>query len=394
MASALMDKMPLRRLESATFTAALDTIEMGGLTATVDPSPLVDAYMQSLAEPNYALTAIGISASLAATLLALVARLPLERRHAFLFPIDVKARLAAGSDDNPFTVADQIARSIRTHLRILCRAIAGSKDTPPADLVDATIATIESGALTHKEKGRISAFAPRLENQNILEASDRPIAADLGAALNALDAVARDRILAAILETDEPMVLAQLIAFAPHAMRAAIEKRVSELTPSKAGDIYSLTEAQARIEQLLAAGLASAAEQFTEEEVKLQTLGKPRGRILARLRTTLRLSFLRQNWAAIANITRPPDLPVGEEQAADDLILFFRALAEIKKSNGDVRGAEQALARLHHGRPDITAYGVNLFAARIRLLLGDNAFALLDGPALARPASCWPMPTP
>jgi chromosome segregation and condensation protein ScpB len=97
----------------------------------------------------------------------------------------------------------------------------------------------------------------------------------LGAALTALGGEAREKLLSAILETDEPMVLAQLLSFVPRRLRQSIEQRITALTPSEAGSIYSLTEVQTRIEKLLDAGLAAAAEAFIAADEKLSTLGKP-----------------------------------------------------------------------------------------------------------------------
>ena len=92
----------------------------------------------------------------------------------------------------------------------------------------------------------------------------------------------------AILETDEPMVLAQLLSFAPMRRGDRIEHRITELTPSEAGEVYSLTEAQERIEALLSAGLVDAAEQFMEVERELKTW-QPAGSEMTRLRASLRL---------------------------------------------------------------------------------------------------------
>jgi hypothetical protein len=384
MAKALTVLMPGSGLGTPAFAAVLDVIDTGGLVATVDPSSIVDAYVRSVAEGGYNLTAHRITQGSALSLSMLATRLSPEGRRQFLYPVDVRARLAAGSEENPYTLADDIARSVRSHIRVLSRAIVASADAPPDELVDALVAAIQSGAVEHKEKGRIAAFAPRFETHGGFASLDRPIAADIGAAISALTASARDRVLGAMLGTDEPMVLAQLSTFVPHALRAQIENRVSEINPSDAGAIRSLTEVQARIDQLLAAGMSNAAARFIEDERSVRTLGAPPGRSITRLHADLRLYLLRRDWQAIADTQPPPDLSQMEESSAADTISFFRAISELKRPGGDIGGAEYVFAQLFNRHPETAAYAVNLFAARISLLLGTNAFAALDGAELTR----------
>jgi hypothetical protein len=177
----------------------------------------------------------------------------------------------------------------------------------------------------HAEKGRIPAFAARHETNPFGALFDRPIAADLGAALGALDDDDHERLLVAILETDEPMVLAQLLAYAPYRARARIKNRAEEILPSEAGEIRSLPEAQARIEALLSAGIVEGAARFMEAEQGLQTLGNVPGRAMTRLRSTLRLLLLQGDWSGIAKATLPADLSEPEKTAATDTLGFYKA---------------------------------------------------------------------
>src|SRR5262249_16305708 len=142
---------------------------------------------------------------------------------------------------------------------------------------------------------------------------DRPIAADLGGALTALIGERRERVLDAILDIDEPTVLAQMLSFAPRASRDRIGRRIAALTPSDPREIRSLTGAQGRMEELWSAGLADAATKFMEAERGLRTFGKAPGRELSRLRTDLRLKLLRHDWTGIAS-TQPPSELSGAER--------------------------------------------------------------------------------
>lgn len=162
-----------------------------------------------------------------------------------MHPIDVKARRAAGeaANENPCTVTDTIARSIRAHVRVLSRAVAGGIESAPDDLVRALIAAVRAGALKHDEKGRVAAFSARCDSDPFRGLADRPIAADLGVALAALADDHREQLLEAILEIDAPLVLARLLSFAPHATRPRIKRCIAALTPSEGGEVHTLTAA-------------------------------------------------------------------------------------------------------------------------------------------------------
>jgi hypothetical protein len=116
----------------------------------------------------------------------------------------------------------------------------------------------------------------------------------------------REKLLTAILEIDEPIVLARLIALTPLDARTQIESRVDALTPTDAGDIRSLPEAMVRIEELLTPGRADTAAKFIEAERGLKALGPVAGRNLTQLRIDLHLKLLRHAGAALRQpIPRP-----------------------------------------------------------------------------------------
>jgi hypothetical protein len=114
-------------LGSAEFAAALDIMDAADLTERVDPTPLVSAYIQSVAAGAHSLSANRISESAAASLVKLAMKAPEELGRSFFAPVDVRSRIAAASEPNvnPFTIEDEIARSLRVHIRVLCRAVAG-----------------------------------------------------------------------------------------------------------------------------------------------------------------------------------------------------------------------------------------------------------------------------
>ena len=269
---------PKSGLGTSKFAAALDLIDAGRLADAVAPEALVTAYVELVIAGDYTLSANRIGVGGAVALLELAARAPSDLRRRFFHPLDIKTRLAdaKAANENEHTVADTISKSIRVHIRVLSRGIIGFGQAVPEEILTALIDAVWAGALLNQKKGRFAAFSARHESGPLFQPRDRPLAADLGGALAVVDGDKRDRLLAAILETDEPMVLAQLLSFVPHSVRGRIERRINDLTPSKAGDILSLTEAQARIEELLSAGLSDAAERFMDAERNLKDIGQSR----------------------------------------------------------------------------------------------------------------------
>ena len=381
---AALSTSPDSGLGTSKFAAALDIVDSGGLSDDVDPVPLVDAYVQSIIGAAPRLTARSVRISEAVSLLELASRAPSEMFRRFLCPVDVKERLAGCSPDEWYTFALELSYPLRVHIRVLSRAVAGIGDSVQEEVVAALIAAIRAGALEHQEKGRIPAFAPNYEAGLGSDGLDRSIGADIGGAIGALGGDKRERVLSAVLETDEPMVLAQLVELSPYATRERIKRRIEELPPSEAGNVHSLTDVQARIEALLSAGLADAAERFIETETQLNTLGRVAGRKVERLRAGLRLHWLRGQWEEIANVAPPSELSQAERQSAVEVISYFKAIAGVSDPDGDSASAEAVLARLQRERPDVPAYVLNLFAARLAILLEDDSFRLLEGMKLIR----------
>jgi len=366
---------------SSSFIAALDVMALGGLARVLAPEVLITPYLDSMRSGAYPLSTAGITTMGAGALVRLAQRAAPERWREFLSPLDIRAMLAKGHEPgaNPFTIADDVVRSIRAHIRILCRAIVSWDDTPSPEFFNAVLRVIRSGAIAHEEKGRLAAFSARHEADPYGTRSERPIAADLGEALVSLDEPNREHLLLAILETDEPLMLAQLIAVAPYSVRGRIRERINALTPINSGEVSSLTEAHARIEALLEAEAAEAAAIFIDAERQLKTLGTVPGRQLAQLRMNMRLWLLRSDFARIASAVTPEGLDEHEDAEARGILTFYRALAELRKPEGDLDAAECGFEGLYESHREVPAYSTNLLAARVTRLLSGNLFGRLRG---------------
>jgi hypothetical protein len=381
MVVALLASIPASGLGSPEFSAALDVIDAGQLADRSDPAPLLNAYTDSVSAGEYSLSVHRIQPASASTLFALAIRAEPLLRERFLRPVDVASGLAERSmpEANPYSITDRLARSLRAHIRVLCRAIAYRTGEVSAELLEAAVDAIRAGALDIDQDGQVDAFSAQHEAMVTQEPLDRPISSDLGAALHALRGEQKEILLSSILEIKEPLVLAQLLEFAPYDIRVRIERRIAELAPSNAGHVYSLTAVQARIDELLTAGAADAAAQFLELERNLETMGKVPGREFTRLRNTLRLYLLRKQWQEIKDARVPDEVAQFDRSNAEETIRIFQALAELQNPAGDRTAAERAFSRLRDRHQEVPGYAINVYAARTLALLGDNRFTILEG---------------
>jgi hypothetical protein len=365
------------------FAAALEIIALGDLSDRINPTPLVAEYIDAVATYDFTLSVHRIDNQSAAALFAIAQRTP-DLLEKFFYPINMHQCLTEFDkpDANPYLIADNLSRSLRAHIRILSRAIAGCGAPVSDDLAKALITAVWQGALSHREKGRIAVFAARYETDAIGARLDRRIAIDLAGALTTLSGDQRQQVLDVILETDEPMVLAQLLPFVPREARPAIERRLESLPPAKAGETHSLTEVQARIDELLSAGALGAAEKFIAEETKIQTLGDVPGREVTRLRSTLRLLFARNAWAEIMAVQLPLNVAFRDKDEATDIIEFYKGLTLITQpEDREPERAEKIFRALSKRKPAIAGYAVNAIAAKISTLLREDIFGCLQGAA-------------
>lgn len=365
------------------FAAVLDLSDLGGIEDEVDANAIVIAYANSIATGDYTLSTHRIGASGAVTLARISERTP-ELRTKFLYPQDVRARLTAETNqDNELIIQHSIGRSLRAHIRILCRAIIGGAGDVPADLFEALTTAVRTGALHHQEKGRVAAFAPHFENHVVTPNSDRPLAADLAATLALLSRDRQEALLAVILETDEPLILAQLLSRSPPRLRPDIEGRIAAIAPIDAGAIHSLPEMQARIDELLTAGAGDAAARYMAAEIDLKTMGPIPGREVVRFRNQVRLLFLREDWAAIMAMVIPNFSSSHDRDVANETLRQFRALALIKGPKPNPASAKALFANLFDERPSL-GFATNWLAAEIGDLLHADSFGMLNGENIRR----------
>lgn len=364
--------------------AALDLATEGGCADRIDPSEMVLLYLDVVMPRSECLGLRMLESKSAQSLVALALRCDETLRSRFLQAIDVPAwlRLAPTSEDEQYAFRDRLKHRIRLHVRVMSKAIAGWPTEVPDEIVNALAHAIHAGATDQPNRGRVDAFALGLGFGNPWATEEHPIALDLAAALRRVQVSAMQRLVTQLCQIDEPVVLAGIVANTPAAFNEQIKAHLLTLTPETSSEVWSLPALQARVESLLNAGLPDIAEVFITAERSAVTLGTVPGREVSTLRANLRLLLLREDWSEIASYTLPEGLSEPLRREANDVLLFYRGLAELKKPDGSQETAEAIFLSLTQRHRGVTAYPINLFASRVHRLLGGDALRLLSGEAL------------
>ena len=362
------------------FTGLLSLLDASGYVTGINGEPFVSAYRRALATGEFRLSARQMSKGQSISLYNLALQAGGEMLSSLLDPLALASRLAIVSLDpqslDALQAMDSIKRSIRVHVRVLCRIVSALDTEVPQDLLTALISTVRSGASNRLGRNQLDAFAASFDADRPGSDGDRPISADLGEALTALSEEQRQRLLTIVLMIEEPATLAQLLSYVPSVLHPAIRERIGVLTPGYSTDLMMLTAEQARIEHLLNEGITDVASLFLDEESKLETLGKVPGRSLQRLRFRLRLLLLAERWPELDSVAVPEGMSEQDRAAAQDAIDFFRGLSLLRRRQP--QPAIEIFHRLHVQHREISAYFTNLHAAETLTLVVDNNFGFLD----------------
>lgn len=374
--------------DRASLAAALDLIAVGLLQDTVKRKPVVDAYSKTIRDRAARFFAPYVDQRAAASLVVVALRGKMGSRKSFFYAVDIpeiiERETARGI--NRYIAIDDACRALRAHIRILSRAIAGWVGKIPAELVQALVTNVEDAqfeddsdeqaddaGVTQPPKA-VDGFSALFEATASGDA-EAPIADDIARAFDRLHVQQRGPLLQAVLQSREPSFLARLMTQAPTSLTDPIAARIRELSqPGAAGAIFSLTEAQLRVEQLLNAGDTVGAEHFIEEELRAKTWGKVPARDVVRLRQILRMHYMKGN----IELLRKFDVPDGmEHRAGQDVVDFFKGLAWMESPDPSMDFAASLFERLRNQGRDVPGYTVNYFAARIRSLLGNDGFGYI-----------------
>ncbi len=381
LARAVADNQPI-----AAYCASLDLVSEGDSVDRIDPTAMVAMYLDILLPRGERSGFRQLELRDACTLVELAFRCDDATRRHFLAAVDVPTWLQSGpsspEDPDYYTFSELLGRRVRLHIRVLSRAIAGWPTDVPDSLVAALAQAVHAGATARADRGRVDAFALGLGHHGAAF-QERPIALDLAAALRRLEGSRLQQLVTELCQVEEPVVLAGIIANTPPAAHDQIKAHLLTLTPQNSSKAFTLTALQARVEALLNAELPDIAEVFVAAERQAAPGRAVPHRAISALRATVRALFMREDWAGITSFTLPESISEHEKRDANDVVLFYRALSELKKTGGDPTAAEAMFLGLTQRHRGITAYHINLFACRVHRLLGADTLGLLSRGALS-----------
>lgn len=341
--------------------------------AHVDASLIVDLYLKFVRDLHLEWTdAETLPPDLAARLVAAALAQPTDKRDAMLVPFDSTAMLRGLPDDEKHSVRANVARTMREHVRLLARAVAGwcVGDVPP-EFADPFLTLVSRSTIEHAEKERIGVLTDRYSPSRFFGREEGSPAKDLAAAWRRLDTDRQGRMLESLSKSDDPVLLAELCQHLPAAAKAGIQARLRQLKPDEASAVWTYTELQRRIESLLAAGEHGLArEHFNGAAEQIERA--PSQFRLPLFNLSLQLLMKEKDWAGLAAATVPPSMNEAETRQARNHLLFYRATSQLLRPDGNLAQAREALQRLAAQPGAASAYRENVFAVAIQQLLSPT----------------------
>lgn len=355
------------------FAGVLEGLTCLSNTQDIDALPIVVLYSKFAQDMHLEWTdASSLSAKLAAQLVATAFSQDLTSRDQFLIPLDIIKLLRETPNDEIPSMRSSIAKTLREHVRLIARAIAGWSDkNVPVELSEAFLALISRSVIEHAEKGRVGALTDRYSPSRILTREVGSPALDLTAAWLRLDCNHQNAMLQLLAHSDDPVLLAGLCQHLPTAAKLHIQTRLRQLKPGEASEFWTWPELQNRIESLLAAGeYGLAREHMNEAERDIDRA--PQQVRVELFNLSLRLLLREKNWTALDGVVIPSALEMSRKRQAQAYLDFYKATSQLLRENGNLAGARAVLQRLSE-RPDAApAYKENVLAVAMQQLLGPT----------------------
>lgn len=334
---------------------------------------VVDLYSKFARNMNLDWTdASSLSKELAARLVAIALAQTGAVRDALFIPFDSVQLLKEMPEDNNSQLPHSIARTLRTHIRLLARAVAGwPDDAIPQELSESLLALVTKNVIEHREKWRVGALTDRYRPSHIRGREQGSPAKDIAAAWRRLNVDQQDALLTNLVQTDDPVLLAELCQNLPAAAKNRILPRLRYLKPTDASDVWMWPEVQHRIEALLVTGEYVVAREYLESvEAELQRA--PQEFRLNLFSLNLQLLMMEKDWSTLDSAAIPPSLNEATTRQATDYLTFYKATSHLLRDDGNLDHARVALERLAANPSAPSAYRQNAFAVAIRQLSGGT----------------------
>lgn len=361
----------------ACFAGVLDGLNCLSGVPIDDALPIVALYSKFARNLHLEWTdAPNLSAELAARLVATAFAQATSDRDALLVPFDSAKLLREASEDERLSLHSSIAKTLRVHVRMLARAVAGWQDgSVPTELCDAFQALISRSAIEHTEKWRVGALTDRYSPSIFLALEEGSPAQDLAAAWRRLDSSHKEGMLQALTQSDDPVLLAELYQCLPAAAKLTVQTRLQQLNPREASTPWTWPELQHRIQSLLHAGeYGLAREHFEKAQPNLNHA--PQQFQLVFFNLGLQLLLKEKNWTALDGAVVPAALDMVTTRQAQDQLDFYRATSQLLRPDGNLAGAREVLLRLAARPGAASVYKENVFAVAIQQLLGPTLHPL------------------
>ena len=375
----LMDQAAYKdNVPRARFAAVLDGLSCLTNTPSVDTSPIVALYSRFARDLHLDWTdAPRLTPELAARLVATALAQTASDRDGLLVPFDSAKLLRETSDDERPVLRASIARTLREHVRLLARAVAGWPDKKvPTELCDAVHALISRNVIEHAEKGRIGSLTDRYSLGRFFFAREEGSPAlDLATAWRRLDHCRQEAMLLVLTQSDDPVLLAELCQHLPAAAKPGIQARLRQLKPGEASTSWTWPELQHRVASLLVAGEYELAREHLNDAQR-DLVRAPAQFRLGLFGLGLQLLLKEKNWTALDGAVVPPTLDVATMRQAQDQLDFYRATSQLLRPNGDLTHARVVLQRLAAHPGAASAYKENVFAVAVQQLLGPTLHPL------------------
>lgn len=364
----------------ARFLGVLNGLAYLSGAAPTDTSPIVALYTKFARALHLSRTdASNLPAELAAQLVATAFTLTEAERDQLLVPFESAKLLREAPGDERPSLSSSIAQTLRGHVRLLARAVAGWPGTElPTELCDTLQELISRNVIEHAEKGRLGALTDRYSPSRFLAMEIGSPAQDLTDAWRRLDSERQEVMLQVLARSDDPVLLAQLCQHLPANAKHGIQARLRQLKPGEASELWTWPELQHRVESLLAAEEVRLAREHLDEAQQSLHLAPPNFR-LGLFGLELQLLLKEKNWAALDRAAVPSELDLASTQQARDQLDFYKATSELLRHNGNLEGALVVLQRLSARPGAASAYKENAFAVAMHQLMGPNLHPL-SGP--------------
>ena len=363
----------------ACFSAALDGLICLSSTQSALTRPIVDLYSKFGRDMNLDWTdASSLSAEQTARLVASAMEQEPPVRDALFVPFDSLKLLRETTDDERPSLAFSIARTLRLHLRMLARAITGwSSGDIPTELFKAFQTLISRSVIDHTEKGRVAALTDRYSPRLLFTRENSSPANDLATAWRRLASAQQEAMLQALVQSDDPVLLAELCQQLPAAAKSFIQDRLRQLSPTEASQILGWPEMQHRIASLLSVGEYGLAREFLDQ-VQQNLVNAPQEFRLGFFDLELQLLLKEKNWTVLDDMAIPSSLNEFSTRTAQDQLQFFKATSQLLRTDGNLSVARSVLQRLASRPGAAFAYKENAFAVAIQQLMGPTLRPLTD----------------